>query len=88
MTGIPLRTDLLIKDKQIRKQALLSQSERIKNVEGAYLAPQKLDDTKILLVDDVLTTGSTAVACANALIRGGGKIIGTAFYSYRPLFCT
>ena len=88
MTKIPLATNLLFKKKHTRKQALLSQSERIRNVEAAYFVSQKLDNTKVVLVDDVLTTGSTAVACANAIIGARGKIIGSAFYSYRPLFCT
>lgn len=88
ISGIPLIKGLIIKTRRTEKQALLSHSQRIQNVAGAYQATKNVKDTKIILVDDVLTTGSTALECANQLIRAHGKIIGTAFYSYRPLFCT
>jgi competence protein ComFC len=87
-SGIPLMKDLIIKVRHTEKQALLPYCQRIQNVTGAYQTTRNLKDTKIILVDDVLTTGSTAMVCSNEIIKAGGKIIGTAFYSYRPLFCT
>ena len=63
-----------------RKGLSLSQSkagreERYKNVAGAFYLerPEIFRDKKILLIDDVFTTGSTANACARVLKEGGSK---------------
>jgi len=86
--GIKLNLNILKKVKNTKKQALLSQVQRINNVRNAYKVNENLQNTKIIVIDDVLTTGATILSCCNALINKGGKIIGTAFFSYRPLFCT
>lgn len=56
-------------------QVKAGREERNKNVAGAfYLAkPEIFRDRKILLIDDVFTTGSTANACAKVLKEGGSK---------------
>jgi ComF family protein len=56
-------------------QAGLTSSQRRKNVQGAFEAKQgcRLDRMHILLIDDVLTTGATASACARALKRAGAS---------------
>ena len=48
-------------------QAGLTNSKRRLNVSGAFSAKGRLDGLHVLLVDDVLTTGATAAACARAL---------------------
>jgi predicted amidophosphoribosyltransferase len=52
-----------------------SASARRKNVRGAFAVPENrraaLDGKGVLLVDDVLTTGATANACAKAIKRAG-----------------
>ena len=54
-----------------------SASARRRNVRGAFAVPEKrrsaVDGKQILLVDDVLTTGATANACAKALKRAGAR---------------
>lgn len=70
--GIPVRTDLLARTRATRAQMTLSRSERLTNVSGAFAltsssAPMSLAGKRVLLVDDVTTTGSTMDAAASAL---------------------
>lgn len=70
--GKPCRTPL----KRIRptvRQATLNREERLKNLQGAFAVPhpEQVSGRKILLVDDVLTTGATLHAAANALLDAG-----------------
>lgn len=52
-------------------QALRPRRERARNVEGAFAVrrPERLAGRHILLVDDVMTTGSTLLSCAEAILR-------------------
>lgn len=56
-------------------QAGLTSSQRRKNMQGAFEARpgKKVDGMHVLLIDDVLTTGATASACARALKRAGAS---------------
>ena len=56
-------------------QAGLTNAKRRKNVSGAFLARKTaaLDGKRVLLVDDVMTTGATAASCARALKIAGAK---------------
>lgn len=51
--------------------------QRIANVAGAFRAaqPRQLEGKRILLVDDVITTGTTAAACAQALLHAGADSV-------------
>jgi ComF family protein len=66
--------DLLIRTRDTGTQTLLSMDERRKNVRGAF-APRPnatiRPGRKYVLVDDVITTGSTLEACAAALVKAG-----------------
>jgi ComF family protein len=73
--GIRLHDHLLTRIKPRPPQLLLSRSQRWKSVHGAY-APSdgvKIDNLRVLLVDDVMTTGATLDACARALKKAGAS---------------
>lgn len=65
---------LLEKRRNTRRQSSLSRQERKKNVEGVYRMHPKAPPVagkRILLVDDVVTSGSTLSACATVLLQAG-----------------
>ncbi len=72
---IPFNNDILFKSKETQRQTFLSSDERHENVIGAFDVKNKelAFDKRFLIVDDVLTTGSTANDCARALIENNAK---------------
>lgn len=69
ITGLPVWTDVVVRTVDNDTQTNLSHRERYANVEGIFtcINPQKISGRHILLVDDVITTGSTVKSCARAL---------------------
>lgn len=72
---IPLVSDCLIKIKETLPQVNLSEKERRKNVEGAFWVrnKRKIRERRILLIDDIFTTGATMEECAKVLKKAGAK---------------
>lgn len=64
--GLPVDEKLVIRRKVTRQQALLNAVERRENVKDAFLCQAAAAGKRIVLVDDVCTTGSTLEACAAA----------------------
>ncbi len=69
--ALPVRTDLVVRTRHTRPQVGLTRSERRANVDGAFAVAGAQGPQSVILVDDVMTTGATARACAAAL-RGAG----------------
>ncbi|MDA0315571.1 MAG: phosphoribosyltransferase family protein [Bacteroidetes bacterium] len=77
--GIPYR-ELLVRRKFTTTQTNKSRLERLDNVEDVFALNegQAIQGLRILLVDDLLTTGATLCACAQTLLRGSAKHVDLA----------
>ncbi len=75
--SIPLDKKVLIRKKLCRPQVELSRENRAANVKGAFAVrfPERVKGKVILLVDDVLTTGSTADSASMELLKAGAKSV-------------
>ena len=73
VTGISFITDQLIRKRYTETQANLPVNKRAKNVEGAFKIRDEniFNKKRVLLVDDVITTGSTILECIKVLKAGG-----------------
>lgn len=76
--GAEMRTDFLKKIKDTPPQARASsKKERFENIKGSFEAifVPALKESRIILIDDVLTTGATMGEAAKALRKAGAKVI-------------
>ncbi len=70
---IPLLMDNLLKVKETAPQTGLSGKERISNIKGAFTVKGDIRGLRLLLVDDVMTTGATVTECSKKLIEAGAE---------------
>jgi ComF family protein len=73
--SVPVLTDTLKRVRATPQQVGLNKTQRADNVQGAFRVPpeRKADvaGRRVILIDDVLTSGATVDACARALLRSG-----------------
>ncbi len=70
-SGIPLLLDILKKDKATLPQTDVTGKERLKNVKNTFTAGNPVTGLRLILVDDVITTGATVYECARVLKKAG-----------------
>ena len=70
--GVPMRTDILIRYRKTEAQKELNAEERQRNLESALCVEGGIEGIeRVILVDDIYTTGSTLEACSRVLRRAG-----------------
>ena len=79
LTGLPFEPGALVRSRMTRQQVGLGTRERQDNVRGAFKVPEegdiKVRGRRVLVVDDVYTTGATVSAAARALRKAGAAKI-------------
>ncbi len=76
--GPPVAPDWLVRRRRTPSQGRLGPSARARNVQGAFaLRPgREVKGKRLVIVDDVLTTGATVEECARVLRRAGAAFVG------------
>lgn len=84
-TGRAVEAGVLVRTRAGGTQTALHPDERRANVAGAFAVPLgrrgDVAGEHLLLVDDVWTTGATAVACAQALLEAGARVVSVATFA-------
>ena len=75
--NLPLSKNNLVKSKWTKEQNTLNRIERYKNLKDSFAIrnPKEFAHKRILLVDDLITTGSTFNECTNLLVESGAKSV-------------
>jgi len=86
LRGLSLKSGILLKTRNTGSQTGLEREERVENVVGSFglRRPDRLSGRKILLVDDVVTTGSTLRECARALLESGAREVSACVAASSP----
>ncbi len=84
VTGIPMRNDLLQRQSSTSSQTTQHRQERWQNMQGVFALrdPLSLENKKLVLVDDVVTTGATLEALGRAVAAVPGTRISIACLAY------
>jgi len=79
--GRPATPGLLARRRETRSQTSLAPDERRRNVAGAFVAAARCDGRRVVLVDDVLTTGATLTEAARTLEAAGATEVGAVTFA-------
>lgn len=71
--NIPVADNVLLKTKETKQQKSLDAGERRRNLQDAFFTMDQLDGLKVLIVDDIYTTGSTIETAAECLKEAGAR---------------
>ncbi len=71
--GIPVSGCILRKKKKTKSQKKLDARQRYRNLQNAFEVTERLEGLRILVIDDVYTTGSTMDAAAACLLKAGAQ---------------
>ena len=85
ITGIPVASSLIGRKRNMRSQTLMNRQERFENMARAFTLCDYFPDLhgkKILLVDDIITTGATLEACSQVLLSNFNCLVYIATVSY------
>ncbi len=73
--NLPIQMNVLVKTKWTKPQTTLSRKARLKNIAGSIKIENlsKIKGKKVILIDDVITTGTTVSLCSRLLKKAGAK---------------
>lgn len=84
-SGVPIAGGALKRVKATAQQVGLSRPQRAANVQGAFRVPEEgraaVAGRRLVLVDDVLTSGATIDGCARALLRAGAANVDALIFA-------
>jgi ComF family protein len=84
-SGVPVATGALKRVRATAQQVGLSRTERAANIQGAFRVPEEskaaVAGRRLVLVDDVLTSGATVEGCARALLRAGAANVDVLIFA-------
>ena len=81
--NLPLAPSVLVRTKNTPPQVGLSRNQREKNLKKAFLVkkPSLVEGKKLLLIDDVITTGATIEEASRTLKRAGAELVGVLAFA-------
>lgn len=84
MLAIPVENDILVKEYETRFQHDLTREGRAANLLGAFRVqrPERVAGRRVLLLDDIVTTGATLAECAKMLELAGAEGVTTLCFAY------